>query len=81
MNNEIKRLINVTNELSQQGKTGGSTGERIAAAFILNNMSYLPAQYDDVVYAWQRLGAQWQYYVEVIKDEYRDEIVKHARHQ
>ena len=69
MNREMKRIIEVTNELSTKG-SGGCTSERIAAAFILNDMSRLPRGYDDVVEAWERLGGQWQGYVKVIKQEH-----------
>ena len=70
MNNEIKRIIEVTNELAEYGSTMGSTGECIAAAFILNDMEKLPARYDEVTEAWERLGNEWQGYVKQIKQEY-----------
>ncbi|WP_157960422.1 hypothetical protein [Marinimicrobium alkaliphilum] len=39
----------LANQLQRTGRTGASTGERIAAAFVLNRMDYLPANYRDVV--------------------------------
>jgi len=76
MNNDITRLIEVANELLQDGASAASTSEQIAAAFILNNMTLLPYQYDDVIYAWQRLGNQWQGYVTDIKEQHMALIVK-----
>jgi len=39
-------------------------------------MALLPYQYDDVIYAWQRLGNQWQGYVTDIKEQHMALIVK-----
>lgn len=69
MNLNINTIINVANTLQRTGKSGASTGERIAAAFVLNRMDYLPASYQDVVDAWERLD-NWQVYVKEIKEEY-----------
>jgi hypothetical protein len=41
------------------GSTGASTAEYIAAAFVLNKPEYLPANYTDLVEAWDRLGSEW----------------------
>jgi len=65
----VNKIINVANELQRRGSTGASTGEQIAAAFVLNNMAYLPANYQDVVEAWERLD-NWQRYVKLIKRDY-----------
>lgn len=70
MQYEINRIIEVARELNSTGYSPASTGERIAAAFVLNDMRYLPASYPDVVEAWERLGPQWQRYVKLIKDEH-----------
>jgi hypothetical protein len=70
MNDEIRRIIEVVNELATEGETGGSTSEVIAAAFILNDMSKLPAGYPVVIEAWARLG-DWQGYVQLIREQYR----------
>ena len=73
MNNlpwEIEKIIEVANVLKATGSTGASTSERIAAAFVLNRMEYLPASYRDVLEAWERLGEEWQGYVRLIKEEY-----------
>ncbi len=64
---EVKKIIEVANELNRTGSTAASTGERIAAAFVLNRMDYLPDMYSDVVEAWDRLDHQWKCYVRVIK--------------
>lgn len=53
-----------------------STGERIAAAFVLNRMDYLPANYRDVVEAWERLD-DWQRYVQDVKARYMHLIEGH----
>jgi hypothetical protein len=74
MNSDMKRLIEVANELAEDGSTYGSTGEQIGAAFILNDMALLPAQYTDVLYAWQRLNGEWQGYVNAIKSDHMDRI-------
>ncbi|WP_138593244.1 hypothetical protein [Pseudoalteromonas aurantia] len=70
MNEEMKRIIEVTNELSQYDSTAGCTSEVIAAAFILNDMDKLPGYYTDVTDAWERLGSEWQGYVKQIKQDY-----------
>lgn len=67
---EIIKVIEVARALKFTGRSGASTGERIAAAFVLNNMQYLPASYPDIVEAWERLGPQWQRYVKIIKADY-----------
>ncbi len=69
MKAQIQTIIAVANQLQRTGSTGASTGERIAAAFVLNRMDYLPAGYRDVVEAWERLDT-WQGYVKVIKRDY-----------
>jgi hypothetical protein len=69
MNHNIKTIINVANRLKRDGRAGASTGEQIAAAFVLNRMEFLPANYRDVVEAWERLD-DWQKYVKVIKYDY-----------
>ena len=67
MKNPLQKIINVSNELNKTGTTAASTGERIAAAFILNRMDYLPEGYSDIIEAWDFLGMQWQGYVRIIK--------------
>ena len=63
---QIEKIINVANQLQHTGRTGASTGEQIAAAFVLNRMELLPANYTDVIEAWERLD-EWQRYVNYIK--------------
>ncbi len=77
MNNlpwEIEKIIEVANCLQATGSTPASTGERIAAAFVLNNQAFLPDYYSDMVEAWDRLGEDWQHYVRLIKQDYIDLI-------
>ena len=72
MNNlpwQIKTIINVAIQLKNTDSTAASTGERIAAAFVLNRMDYLPDSYNNVIDAWDRLD-DWQHYVRVIKRDY-----------
>lgn len=66
---QITKIINVANELQCTGQTAASTGERIAAAFVLNQLDYLPDMYRDAVEAWQRLD-DWQYHVITIRLNY-----------
>ncbi len=68
---EMEKIIEVANCLQATGSSGASTGERIAAAFVLNRMDYLPDMYSDIIDAWDRLDSQWQQYVRLIKREYR----------
>lgn len=67
---EIEKIINVANQLYRTGSTGASTGEWIAAAFVINSQQHLPANYRDMVEAWDRLDNRWQQYVKVIKRDY-----------
>ena len=67
---QIEKIIEVANCLQATGSTAASTGERIAAAFVLNRLDYLPAMYCDAVEAWDRLDDEWQAYVRLIKQDY-----------
>ncbi len=67
---QIEKIIEVAQCLNETGRTGASTGERIAAALVLNRPDYLPPMYSDVVEAWDRLDDEWQQYVRIIKQEY-----------
>ncbi len=60
---QICKIINVCHELHRTGGTGASTGERIAAALVLNRQDYLPEGYNHLVDAWDRLEQSWQRYV------------------
>ncbi len=71
---EIDKIIEVAKQLERTGSTGASTGERIAAAFVLNRMEFLPDSYSDVVEAWDRLDPEWQYYVKRIKADFMHRI-------
>jgi hypothetical protein len=72
---EITKIIEVANNLASSGRSGASTGERIAAAVVLNRMEYLPASYPDAVEAWDRLDDEWQEYVRLIKRDYSHKLV------
>ena len=67
---QIEKIIEVANCLQATGSTAASTGERIAAAFVLNRQDYLPDYYSDMIEAWDRLGDEWQHYVRLIKQDY-----------
>ncbi len=67
---QIKKIIAVANQLNRTGSTAASTGEQIAAAFVLNRADYLPDSYRDMIAAWDRLGDAWQGYVRIIKRDY-----------
>ncbi len=67
---EIEKIIEVATSLNQTGNSPCSTGERIAGAFVINRLEYLPDYYSDAVEAWDRLGEQWQDYVRLIKQDY-----------
>ena len=54
-----QKLLSVSRQLHTTGRTGASTGEVIAAAFIINNMEYLPKGYT-ILEAWDRLEPLWQ---------------------
>jgi len=69
MNENITRIIEVANELLSRGRTGASTGEKIAGVFVINRMDLLPDSYSDVIEAWDRLD-DWQKYVRVVKSDY-----------
>ena len=72
--NTIEKIIEVANALQQHHRTGASTGERIAAAFVLNRPDYLPQSYTDLVDAWDRLDTDWQQAVRIIKRDYMHRI-------
>jgi hypothetical protein len=65
----ITRIIQVAHELKRTGTTAASTGEHIAAAYVLNRMDLLPEAYPDAAEAWERLG-NWQQYVHRIKRDH-----------
>ncbi|MCU7951918.1 MAG: hypothetical protein KZQ64_00660 [gamma proteobacterium symbiont of Bathyaustriella thionipta] len=50
----VKQLIHIARHLHKTGRSGASTGEQIAATFILNKPEYLPDNYRDMVEAWER---------------------------
>ncbi len=66
---QIEKIINVANELKTTGSTAASTGERIAAAFVLNRPDYFPPGYTTIE-AWDRLDDAWKWYVRLIQRDY-----------
>ena len=70
LSEHFQKIIDVANELQRRGKTGASTSEIIAAAFVLNRQDLLPSGYEDMIAAWDRLGVDWQRYVRIIKRHY-----------
>lgn len=71
---EIKKIINVSNDLASTGSTTGSTSEQIAGAFVLNSMVLLPHGYS-VIEAWERLDDCQQMLVKKIRADYQDLLV------
>jgi hypothetical protein len=71
---QIEKIIEVANALKATGRSGASTGEQIAAAFVLNRPEFLPELYADLVEAWDRLDPEWQDYVRLIKREHRHRL-------
>ena len=67
---EIQKIVAVAIGLKATGSTTASIGERIAAAFVLNNQAYLLDGYSDMVDVWGRLDDHWQTYVRLIKRDY-----------
>ncbi len=70
---EIETIINVANELATTQRTRGSNNERIAAAFVLDRMEFLPHGYCEAD-AWAQLE-DWQALVNLIKSHYSDLLV------
>lgn len=66
----IGKIINVALELQQYHSTAASTGEHIAAAFVLNRQDLLPHHYHDMVEAWDRLDTEVQHAVRRIKRDH-----------
>ncbi|GLS24602.1 hypothetical protein [Marinibactrum halimedae] len=68
-----RKIIETANELATNGKTGSSTSETIAAAFVLDRMDFIPDGYS-VVEAWDRID-DLQEIVRKIRSEYEDLVV------
>ena len=56
----LQKIIDTAIELQATGSTGASTGEQIAAAFVLNRQDCLPDTERDLIKAWDSLGHTWQ---------------------
>lgn len=74
MNHQLEKIIETANQLKQNNASYASTGEQIAAAFVLNGQEYLPADCPDIIEAWDRLDDQWQEYVRIVKRDYMHRI-------
>lgn len=72
MNWQTQKIISTANSLHREGTSSASTGEVIAAAFVLDDMDYLPADYSPVE-AWARLGS-WQTFVDDIRENHMEWI-------
>ncbi|MCD9461333.1 hypothetical protein [Marinibactrum halimedae] len=68
-----RKIIETANDLATTGRTGASTGEIIAAAFVLDRMDFIPDGYS-VVEAWDRID-DLQEIVRKIRSEYDDLVV------
>ena len=73
---EIEKIVDVANCLQRTGRSGASTSEIIAAAFVLNRQDLLPDGYTDMIEAWERLGSEWQGYVMLIKGAFMHMIAQ-----
>jgi hypothetical protein len=63
---QVEKIVYVARCMRHGCPSGASTSEKIAAAFVLNRMDYLPDSYSDVIEAWERLD-DWQQVVKYIK--------------
>ena len=66
----LQKIVDTAIELQASGRTGASTGEHIAAAFVLNRQDCLPDAERDLINAWECLGHTWQEHVRRIKRDY-----------
>lgn len=66
----LDKILQVARSLLEKGATGACTSERIAAAFVLERMEYLPYGWG-VIEAWERLDIEWQLYVRHLRQECR----------
>lgn len=66
----LRKIIETALELQASGYTSASTGEHIAAAFVLNRQDCLPDTERDLIKAWDSLGHTWQAHVRCIKRDY-----------
>ena len=67
----LRKIIDTAIELQASGCTSASTGEHVAAAFVLNRQDRLPDTDRDLIKAWECLGHTWQAHVRYIKRDYR----------
>ena len=71
---QVEKIIEVAITLGAGLRSGASTGERIATAFVLNRMDLLPDCYNDVMDAWDRLDEEWQGYTREVRNKHQDYI-------
>lgn len=65
----IEKIIETAICLQRTGRTGASTVEQIAAAFVLDRQDCLPPGYT-MFEAWEGLDKEWQGYVMIIRGSY-----------
>lgn len=66
----LNRILQAARGLLEKGIGGASTSERIAAAFVLERMEYLPHGWG-AIEAWERLDIEWRFYVRHLRQECR----------
>jgi len=66
----LDRILHAARGLLEKGSGGDSTSERVAAAFVLERMEYLPSGWG-VIEAWERLDIEWQFYVKHLRKDCR----------
>lgn len=66
----LDRVLEVARSLLEKSAVRASTRERIAAAFVLERMEYLPSGWG-AIEAWERLDIEWQFYVKHLRQDCR----------
>lgn len=74
---KVEKIIETAICLQRTGRTGASTGEQIAAAFVLDRQDMLPSGYT-MFEAWERLDKEWQGYVMIVRGSYMHLIEEEA---
>ncbi|WP_250459468.1 hypothetical protein [Microbulbifer litoralis] len=64
----LNRILQVAHSLLEKGAGDESNRERIAAAFVLERMEYIPRG-RGVIEAWESLDIEWQLYVRHLWEE------------
>lgn len=66
---KVEKIIETAICLQRTGSTAASTGEQIAAAFVLDRQDFIPPGYT-MFQAWERLDKEWQGYVMIVRGSY-----------